>query len=125
MTTPPDIDWKVGGTVYVAASRQDGDSKNFPIKKVGRTWAYIDRGGDFGLYRVEKATGRVEAAPGHHYGHAWPSRAAFEAETARQRAWRGFKDLLSGVYYAPGGVSRDDINKAAQLLGLKGDGITL
>lgn len=125
MTTSQHIEWKVGGTVYVHANHTGGDSKDYPISKVGRTWAYLDRGGDYESFRAEMKTGKIETAPGFTYGWAWPSKEAYDAEQRRQRAWRGIRDLVTGVYLAPDGVSVEDINKAAELLRVKGSGHTL
>ena len=116
MTGHQDIEWKVGGTVYVHAQTTNGDSKNYPIRKVGRTWAYIDRGDGYELYRVEMKTGKVEAAHGYSYGWAWPSREAYNAEQERQHAWRSLRDLIGGVYHAPDGVTIEDMAKVAGLI---------
>jgi hypothetical protein len=106
--------YKPGQDVWLVLTHR-GEGRTAKVEKVGRKWATLDHGG----YRVDMATGRLEAGNYSSPGCVFASREAYEANVAVRNAWNMLCDRLHNAYgSAPSGVTLPDIAKARELLGL-------
>lgn len=82
------------------------------VASVGRKWATLTN-----RTRVDMGTMQVEYTGYGWHGQCWLSRAEWEAEEYRQRAWRLIREAI-GYRDAPSDISTDAIRQAAALLGI-------
>lgn len=98
---PSDLRWRSPSTVRVT--------------KIGRRWAYIDRGYDS---RIDKETWVVD---GHGYGspgRCYRSEADWRSHCRRTEAWFAIRKFLAGYGPIPDRVTLSDLERVAEILGV-------
>lgn len=99
---------------WVGTHRHNAGPHEVTVRKVGRKWAEID-GGE----RIDINTLRADGGKYVSPGQCWSSKAAWEAEVARQEAWRNLCNRIGNIWHAPPGIDVDRIHRAALALGLE------
>lgn len=107
-------DLQVGQTLYfVGRDRYHGPARDVTVTKIGRKWASLDNGYRISLESLY-ADGGQYASP----GRCWPNREAYEAALYRAHKWSALRKWLDHKYSPPEGVTVEQMQQAAKLLGL-------
>lgn len=82
------------------------------VVKVGRRWVKLSRGGD----RMDVNTMEVDGGAYQSPGRCWPSKKAWQAEEARQDAWRELRDHVARQWRPPEWLPTEDIVRALAIV---------
>lgn len=107
-------EFKVGQVLFwewSSYTHRRRENEDVTITKIGRKWLELSNG-----YRVDKETLVADCGKYSPAGRCYLDRAAREEELRVQNAWRDLNRRMG--YSVPSGVSADDIEQAAKLLGL-------
>lgn len=99
-----------GDLLYqVYEDRRDGPPSEVAVVSVGRDWITV---GSNRTKRFRKDSLRSEDGR----AKLWRNREAYEAEVARESAWRELRSMVTSAYKIPEGPSTEDILKAIELV---------
>jgi hypothetical protein len=108
------VDLKVGDKVYfVHSDKRRGPHQWLTVQGIGRKWVQLD-----GRYRMDKKSWWVDGGQYVSPGRCYPTKEEYDAEAARQAAWRRFWCSLEHRYTAPDGVTVEQIEAAIAALGI-------
>src|SRR6266550_2190989 len=99
---------------YVPAERRFGKPYDVKVTKIGRNWAELEGGQG----RVDVKTLWLDGGQYASPGRCWLSREAYELHVLRQTVWRKLRLRLTNEFTVPEGVTVEQIEQAAALLGL-------
>lgn len=99
-----------GDVLYqVYEDRRDGPPSDVVVVSVGRDWITV---GSNRTKRFRKDSLRSEDGR----AKLWRNRGTYEAEIARESAWRELRSMVASAYKIPEGPSTEDILKAIELV---------
>lgn len=107
-------EFKVGQVLFwewSSYTHRRRENEDVTITKIGRKWLELSNG-----HRVDKETLVADGGKYSPAGRCYLDRAAREEESRAKKAWSDLKERMG--YSVPSGVSADDIEQAAKLLGL-------
>lgn len=99
-----------GDVLYqVYEDRRDGPPSDVVVVSVGRDWITV---GSNRTKRFRKDSLRSEDGR----AKLWRNRETYEADVARESAWRELRSMVASAYKVPEGPSTEDILKAIELV---------
>lgn len=109
--------YMIGRTVLIVYDdKRLGDPFETRVIKIGRKWVALAYGG--GRYRFDIKTGRVYYGDRAVYARVYESRAAYDAERAREDAWRGVREAANAYAFRafPPHLTADEMDRIADMI---------
>lgn len=105
--------YKVGQSVVVHWHDRYRTDRDFVITRVGRKWVYLQDD-----YRFDAESMVIDGGRYPSPGRVYESREVYEAAAALQDKWSAMRFRVERTYTPPTGVTIEDIEQAARLLGI-------